>query len=111
MIYDGISVHDNGESSTDRRTGKSDFNSSYNDNAYVGFMYGTVGASTYAETHANTNDSTIKTVLDTWYISNIKNTTNEQYVVDAIYCIVNSKYKNTISFEITSSKLFLITYS
>ena len=86
IIYDGTSAHDNGESSTDRRTGKSVFDSSYNDNAYVGFMYGATGASTYAETHANTNDSTIKTVLDTWYTSNIKNTTNEQYVVDAIYC-------------------------
>ena len=86
MIYDGTSAHDNGESSTDRRTGTSAFNSSYNDNAYVGFMYGTTGASTYAETHANTNDSTIKTALDTWYTNNIKNTTNEQYVADAIYC-------------------------
>ena len=86
MIYDGTSAHNNGEKSIDRRTGKSVFDSSYNDNAYVGFMYGATGASTYAETHANTNDSTIKTVLDTWYTSNIKNTTNEQYVVDAIYC-------------------------
>ena len=86
MIYDGTSAHDNGESSTDRRTGTSAFNSSYNDNAYVGYMYGTVGASDYATTHANTNNSTIKTVLDNWYVSNIKDTTNEQYVVDAIYC-------------------------
>ena len=86
MIYDGTSAHDNGESSTDRQTGTSAFNSSYNDNAYVGYMYGTVGASDYATTHANTNDSTIKTALDTWYTNNIKNTTNEQYVVDAIYC-------------------------
>ena len=86
MIYDGTSAHDNGESSTDRQTGTSAFNSSYNDNAYVGFMYGTTGASDYATTHANTNDSTIKTALDTWYTNNIKNTTNEQYVADAIYC-------------------------
>ena len=86
MIYDGTSAHDNGESSTDRRTGTSAFNSSTNDNAYIGYMYGTVGASDYATTHANTNNSTIKTALDTWYTNNIKNTTNEQYVVDAIYC-------------------------
>ena len=43
----------------------------YNDNAYVGFMYGTAGSSTYAETHANTNSSTIKTYLETWYNSNL----------------------------------------
>ena len=86
MIYDGTSAHDNGESSTDRQIGTSQFNSSYDDNAYVGFMYGTAGASAYEETHANTNDSAIKTYLDSWYSANIKNTDYEQYVVDAIYC-------------------------
>ena len=35
-------------------TYKSAFNSSYDDNAYVGFKYGTVGSSTYEATHANT---------------------------------------------------------
>ena len=86
MIYDGTSAHDNGESSTDRQISTSAFNSSTNDNANIGYMYGTVGSSTYETTHSNTNDSTIKKVLDTWYTSNIKGTTNEQYVVDAIYC-------------------------
>ena len=86
MVYDGTSAHNNGESSSDRQTGTSAFNTNYNDNAYVGFMYGTTGASDYATTHANTNNSTIKTALDTWYTNNIKNTTNEQYVADAIYC-------------------------
>ena len=86
MIYDGISTHDNGESSTDRIIGSSVFNENNDDNAYVGFMYGTAGASAYAETHANTNESKIKTALDTWYTNNIKDTTNEQYIADAIYC-------------------------
>ena len=87
MIYDGTSAHDNGESSNDRRLIKNSyFNSLGDDNAYVGFMYGTLGAITYAETHANTNDSTIKTALDAWYNENIKDTTNEHYIVDAIYC-------------------------
>ena len=88
MIYAGTSAHENGydDSSTkDTSIGTSAFNSSKDDNAYVGYMYGTVGASDYATTHANTNDSTIKTTLDNWYVSNIKDTTNEQYVVDAIY--------------------------
>ena len=40
VIYDGTSTHANGESSEDRQIGKSAFNSSYNDNAYVGYMYG-----------------------------------------------------------------------
>ena len=86
MIYDGTSAHANGESSTDRRMTTKAYNSSYNDNAYVGYMYGSSGASTYAEAHANTNDSTIKDYLDSWYETNIEGTTYEQYVVDAIYC-------------------------
>ena len=89
MIYAGTSAHPNGyddSSTNDMNIGTSEFNTNYNDNAYVGFMYGTAGSSTYNATHANTNNSTIKTTLDNWYVSNIKDTTNEQYVVDAIYC-------------------------
>ena len=86
VIYDGTSAHANGESNEDRQIGTTAFNSSYNDNAYVGYMYGKTGASTYAETHANTNNSTIKTYLDTWYENNIKGTTNEQYIADNIFC-------------------------
>ena len=92
VIYDGTSAHTNGDDSTDRQIGKSAFNSSYNDNAYVGYMYGKIGASTYAETHVNTNNSTIKTYLDTWYENNIKGTTNEQYIADNIFC-------NDLSFD------------
>ena len=40
VIYDGTSAHANGESSTDRQIGTSDFNNNYMDNAYVGYMYG-----------------------------------------------------------------------
>ena len=86
VIYDGTSAHANSESSEDRQIGTTAFNSSYNDNAYVGYMYGKTGASTYAETYANTNNSTIKTYLDTWYENNIKGTTNEQYIADNIFC-------------------------
>ncbi len=86
VIYDGTSAHANGDENTDRQIGFSQFNSSYNDNAYVGYMYGKIGASTYAETHANTNNSTIKTYIDTWYENNIKGTNNEQYIADNIFC-------------------------
>ena len=89
MIYAGTSAHENGYgdyNTNDMDIGETAFNSSDNDNAYVGYMYGAVGSSTYEATHANTNDSTIKTVLDNWYNTNIKDTKNEQYVADAIYC-------------------------
>ena len=92
VIYDGTSAHANGESSSDRQIGTSAFNGSpdnYNsssDNAYVGYMYGATGASTYEETHANTNDSTIKAYIDNWYKTNILGTANEQYLADNIFC-------------------------
>ena len=39
MIYDGTKPHANGESSSDRQIGKSEFNNYTNDNTYVGYMY------------------------------------------------------------------------
>ena len=86
VIYDGTSAHANGESSEDRQIGTSAFNSSYGDNAYVGYMYGQTGASTYADAHANTNDSTIKAYIDNWYNTNIVGTANEQYLADNVFC-------------------------
>ena len=86
VIYDGTSAHANGEASEDRQIGTSAFNSNSNDNAYVGYMYGKTGASTYADTHANTNNSTIKTYIDNWYKTNIVGTTNEQYLADNAFC-------------------------
>ena len=60
------------------------FNTNYNDNAYVGFKYGTVGASDYATTHANTNNSTILTNLEAWYNNNLK--TYESVIDDNVWC-------------------------
>ena len=60
------------------------YNSSYNDNAYVGYMYGSAGSSTYEATHANTNDSIIKGVIDSWYQNNLSSYST--YIADAIYC-------------------------
>ena len=62
----------------------SEFNSQYNDNAYVGFMYGTPGSTTYEATHANTNKSTILTNLETWYNNNLK--TYESVIDNNVFC-------------------------
>ena len=92
VIYDGTSIHANGESSSDRQIASTVFNnpsfgittSTYN--AHVGYMYGATDASTYAAAHANSKNSTIKTNIDNWYENNIKGTTNEQYIADNIFC-------------------------
>ena len=77
MIYAGTSAHANvydDSSANDMSIGTSAFNSSRDDNTYVGYMFGTKGASTYANTHSNKTNSTIKTKLDLWYDTNIVNT-------------------------------------
>ena len=65
-------------------TYKSAFNTNYDDNAYVGFKYGTAGASDYPSAHANTNNSTILTNLETWYTNNLK--TYESVIDDNVWC-------------------------
>ena len=69
LIYSGTGSPQTSGEGTQIQT--SVYNSSFNDNAYVGYMYGTTGASSYSDAHANTNSSTIKGILDTWYQSNL----------------------------------------
>ena len=90
MIYTG----NPNDSSSQEYISESAFNSNYEDNAYVGYMYGSAGSSTYADTHKNTNNSTIKGVIDSWYQNNLHS--YSQYIADAIYCndreVVNVTY-------------------
>ena len=65
-------------------TYESEFNINKNDNAYVGFKYGTPGSSTYEATHANTNNSTILTNLETWYTNNLKDYADA--IADTMWC-------------------------
>ena len=62
----------------------SKFNEKIEDNAYVGFMYGTAGSTDYASAHANTNKSTILTNLETWYTNNLK--TYESVIDNSVWC-------------------------
>ena len=63
---------------------KSKFNENYDDNAYVGFKYGTPGSRTYEATHANTNKSTILTNLEIWYTNNLKDCADQ--IADTVWC-------------------------
>ena len=71
----------------------SEYNINIDDNAYVGFMYGTPGSSTYETTHANTNKSTILTNLETWYNNNLK--TYESVIDDNVFCNDKSNVTDT----------------
>ena len=65
-------------------TYESAFNTNKEDNAYIGFKYGTPGSNTYEATHANTNNSTILTNLETWYTNNLK--TYESVIDNSVWC-------------------------
>ena len=62
-----------------------EFNSNDDDNAYVGYMYGTPSSTTYDATHQNINDSVLKTAVDKWYEDNLK-TNYEEYLADTLFC-------------------------
>ena len=87
IIYNGTPTDSKCETQTGTSTqiGESAFNTSYNDNAYVGYMYGTVGSDNYEATHANTNESTIKTYIDNWYSQNFNETTTSK-LEDTVFC-------------------------
>ena len=63
MIYDGTTAHQNGESSTDRQVGTSQFNTAQNDNMYLGYIY------TSGNAHGLGTSSTIKQANDSFYTS------------------------------------------
>ena len=62
LIYQGTSANTTG---TGTQATTSAYNSSYNNNAYVGYMY------TSGQVHGTGSSSTIKGVLDSWYQSNL----------------------------------------
>ncbi len=78
LLYSGTSPD-----TTSGYIGKSKFNSTDNNPMYVGYMYGTSGSQESNRT--NTNNSTIKTYIDTWYSNNL--TSYTKYIsTEAVYC-------------------------
>ena len=87
IIYNGTPVDGKCETQTGDATqiGTSKFNEGFNDNAYVGYMYGAAGSTTYEATHANTNNSTIKIYIDNWYSRNFDESATSK-LDDTVFC-------------------------
>ena len=87
LIYNGVPTDGKCETQTGTSTqiGTSKFNESYGDNAYVGYMYGTAGSTTYEVTHENKNESTIKKYIDNWYKANFDETATSK-LEDTVFC-------------------------
>ncbi len=60
------------------------WNENYDDNAYIGFMYGQAGSNDYGSTHENINKSSILSNLETWYKNNL--IAYENKLADVIWC-------------------------
>ena len=83
LIYNGSTKNATGvKQSINNRTYQ--FNSKYNATAYVGYMYGDPDADTFDEVHANTNSSSIKNNIDTWYKTNIVDKGYGNYISNAV---------------------------
>ena len=87
IIYNGTPTDGKCEIQTGEATqiGTSAFNTKADDNAYVGYMYGAPNSSTYAATHANINNSTIKTYIDNWYGQNFDESATSK-LEDTVFC-------------------------
>ena len=83
LLYAGTTSNASG---SDLNIKAEDFNSKGDNPAYNGYMYGSTLNTSYEKTTANENNSTIKTVLDEWYKTNIFGTSNESVVADAGFC-------------------------
>ena len=87
LIYNGTPTDGKCETQTGEaaQIGTSKFNETSNDNAYVGYMYGTAGSDNYEATHANVNDSTIKKYIDNWYSQNFDESATSK-LEDTVFC-------------------------
>ena len=94
LIYNGTPTDGKCETQTGEATqiGTSKFNEKDVDNAYVGYMYGTAGSSTYAATHTNINDSAIKTYIDNWYSQNFDESATNK-LEDTVFCNDRSTFE------------------
>ena len=79
LLYHGTST-----TATDAYIGTSAFNSSYNNIAYVSYMYGNLGS--VANARENTTNSTIKTIIDNWYKDNLNTNYGKYLSTTAVYC-------------------------
>ena len=79
LLYHGTST-----TAENAYIGTSAFNSSYNNIAYVSYMYGSLGSIPSAR--ENTNNSTIKGVIDKWYKDNLNTNYGKYISTTAVYC-------------------------
>ena len=101
LLYHGTSPD-----TTEAYIGKSTFNENYNDSMYVGYKYGTSGS--LENNRLNTNDSTIKKTIDTWYKDNLVNYT-KYLSTTAVYC--NDRELGSGTYSATGNQFYYVGYT
>ena len=102
LLYHGTST-----TATDAYIGESAFNANGDSPKYVGYMYGNTDA-TLEEARTNTNNSTIKTLIDNWYVSNM--TSYTKYLsTTAVYC--NDREVESGTYSATGSRFYYAAYT
>ena len=79
LLYHGTST-----TAENAYIGTSAFNTTRDNPMYVGYMYGTSGS--LVNNRTNTNNSTIKGVIDTWYKNNLNTNYGKYISTTAVYC-------------------------
>ena len=85
LVLDDVAKDSSGNAIRTVWSGNSYPYQNYNDNAYIGYMYGTAGSTTYSATHENIHNSAIKKAVDKWYEDNLK-TNYANYLADTLFC-------------------------
>ena len=103
LLYAGTNSNATGDN---LQIGTSAFNAQSNNPGYIGYMYGNTFNSSYELTHANENDSSIKTVLDNWYKTNIVDKNLSDYIADSGFCNDRSVYSGSDGVTTTANTFF-----
>ena len=90
ILYSGTSPD-----TTSGYVGISKYNENFNDPMFVGYMYGTTGS--LENNRTNTNHSTIKTAIDTWYKNSLLTNYDKYISKSTIYCNDRSTENNSYS--------------
>src|SRR5574344_181401 len=95
MIYNGTPTSNQCTTTTGTGTqiSTSAYNTSYNNNMYVGYMY------TSGEVHGTGTSSTAKTAIDTWYNTNLSSYSSK--ISDTLFC--NDRSPSTSSSSLNGS--------
>ena len=89
LIYNGTDANSNGE---DLAIGKYAFNNKVTGPASQSYMYGNTQNS-LDQIRENTNDSSLKEILDNWYETNILNKNYDSYIGKSSFCNDRSVYE------------------